>query len=87
MSIRVGYSPQTRSFAPAAISLAFGFGTFAYAKDQASLPPDGLLKEYPTPCSQFWQEEFFLRVVPSDSHASAPNNLNDPIIIDYPHLW
>ena len=32
-------------------SLAFGFGTFAYAKDQASLPLDGLLKENPTPCS------------------------------------
>jgi hypothetical protein len=28
-------------------SLAFGYGTFAYAKDQASLPLDGLLKEYP----------------------------------------
>jgi hypothetical protein len=27
------------------------FGTFAYAKDQASLPLDGLLKENPTPCS------------------------------------
>ena len=32
-------------------SLAFGFGTFAYAKDRASLPLDGLLKENPTPCS------------------------------------
>jgi len=31
-------------------SLAFGCGTFAYAKDQASLP-HGLLKENPTPCS------------------------------------
>jgi hypothetical protein len=30
-------------------SLAFGFGTFAYAKDQASLPHDGLLKENPPP--------------------------------------
>ena len=29
-------------------SLAFGCGTFAYAKDQASLPLDGLHKEYPT---------------------------------------
>jgi hypothetical protein len=32
-------------------SLAFDCDTFAYAKDQASLPLDGLLKEYPTPCS------------------------------------
>ena len=32
-------------------SLAFGFGTFAYAKDRASSPHDGLLKESPTPCS------------------------------------
>jgi hypothetical protein len=32
-------------------SLAFGCGTFAYAKDQASLPHDGLLKDYPTPYS------------------------------------
>jgi hypothetical protein len=31
-------------------SLAFGCGTFADAKDQASLPLDGLLKDYPTPC-------------------------------------
>jgi hypothetical protein len=30
-------------------SLAFGFGTFAYAKDQASLPHDGLLKDNPPP--------------------------------------
>jgi hypothetical protein len=29
-------------------SLAFGFGTFAYAKDQASLLLDGLLVESPT---------------------------------------
>ena len=28
-------------------SLAFGFGTFACAKDQASSPHDGLLKENP----------------------------------------
>ena len=27
------------------VSLAFGFGTFAYAKDQASLPLDGLHME------------------------------------------
>ena len=26
-------------------SLAFGFGTFAYAKDQASSPLDGLLRK------------------------------------------
>ena len=32
-------------------SLAFGCGTFAYAKDQASLPLDGLRKDYPTQCS------------------------------------
>lgn len=31
-------------------SLAFSFGTFAYTKDQASLPHDGLLKDYPIPC-------------------------------------
>ena len=31
-------------------SLAFSIGTFAYAKDQASLLLDGLLKDYPTPC-------------------------------------
>jgi hypothetical protein len=30
-------------------SLAFGFGTFAYAKDQASSPLDGFLKDNPTP--------------------------------------
>ena len=29
-------------------SLAFVFGTFAYAKDQASSPLDGLLQENPT---------------------------------------
>jgi hypothetical protein len=29
-------------------SLAFDLGTFAYAKDQASLPHNGLLKENPT---------------------------------------
>jgi hypothetical protein len=28
-------------------ALAFGCGTFAYAKDQASLPLDGLLKGIP----------------------------------------
>ncbi|OPY74363.1 MAG: hypothetical protein A4E63_00746 [Syntrophorhabdus sp. PtaU1.Bin050] len=33
-------------------SLALGFGTFAYAKDRASLPYDGLLKDNPTPCSE-----------------------------------
>jgi hypothetical protein len=32
-------------------SLALGFRTFAYAKKQASLPRDGLHKEYPTPRS------------------------------------
>jgi len=32
-------------------SLAFGFGTFAYAKDRGSSLHDGLLREYPTPCS------------------------------------
>jgi hypothetical protein len=32
-------------------SLAFGVGTFADAKDQASLPLDGLLREILTPCS------------------------------------
>jgi hypothetical protein len=29
------------------LSLAFGCGTFAYAKDRASLPRDGLLKKNP----------------------------------------
>jgi hypothetical protein len=33
-------------------SLAFGCGTFAHAKDQASLPLDGMLKENPTPFSR-----------------------------------
>ncbi len=32
-------------------SLVFSFGTFACAKDQASLLHNGSLKEYPTPCS------------------------------------
>jgi len=32
-------------------SLAFSFGTFAYAKDRASLLHDGMLEESPTPCS------------------------------------
>ena len=35
-------------------SLAFGFGTFTYAKDQASLPLDGLLEQNPIPCSNDW---------------------------------
>ena len=46
-----GFSSQTRSVAPATTSLAFDFGTFAHAKDRASLSLDGLLKESPTPCS------------------------------------
>jgi len=33
-------------------SLAFGVGTFAYAKDQASSPHDGLHEEKPTLTSQ-----------------------------------
>jgi len=50
MSISAGLSPQTRSFKLLRLhSLAFGFGTFAYAKDRASLPHDGLLQESPTP--------------------------------------
>gem|GEM_PF-3894636 len=32
-------------------SLAFVFGTFAYAKDRASSSLDGLLKEHPIPYS------------------------------------
>jgi hypothetical protein len=87
MSIGVGLSPQTHSFAPAApiarirlvdifLGLApvtrmggrplcrqsrqglplsptvwAGFGNSADAKDQASLPLDGLLMDYPTPWS------------------------------------
>jgi hypothetical protein len=38
-------------------SFAFGCGTFAYAKDQASLPLDGLLKDYPTPQSKTTQHQ------------------------------
>ena len=36
-------------------SLAFGFGTSAYAKDRASLPHDGLLKDNqpPLPINHF----------------------------------
>ena len=49
MSISVVAFPANTLFAFQRLqSLAFGCGTFAYAKDQASLPLDGLHKEYPT---------------------------------------
>jgi hypothetical protein len=35
-------------------SFAFSFKTFAHTKNQASLPLDGLLKDYPTLCSHIW---------------------------------
>lgn len=48
MSICVGPFPANTLFAlRRRPSLAFGYGTFAYAKDQASLPLDGLHKDYP----------------------------------------
>jgi hypothetical protein len=39
-------------------SLAFGFGTFAYAKDRASLPHDGLLKDNPPPAPAIYSGLF-----------------------------
>ena len=42
--LTVDFCSQTRSLRSSGLhSLAFVFGTFAYAKDQASLPHDGLL--------------------------------------------
>ena len=35
-------------------SLAFNFGTFVFAKDQASSFLDGLLVENPTQCSNYF---------------------------------
>ena len=81
MSAWVGHSPQTRSFAPAALlarvrlrtyswslrrplhepspwshpfspTVWADFWTFAFAKDQASLPSRRFAQENPTPCSQ-----------------------------------
>ncbi len=40
-------------------SLAFGFGTFAYAKDRASLPHDGLLKDNPPPSQAKYKRLFY----------------------------
>jgi len=46
MSIYVGLFPANALIALQRLhSLAFGFGTFAYAKDQASSPRDGLLRK------------------------------------------
>ncbi len=50
MSICVGPFPANTFISLQRLhSLAFVFGTFAYAKDRASSSHDGLLKEYPTP--------------------------------------
>jgi len=50
MSISAGLFPANTLIRSSGLhSLAFGFGTFAYAKDQASSSRDGLLKESPTP--------------------------------------
>jgi hypothetical protein len=50
MSIGVGLFPANTLISLQRLqSLAFGFGTFAYAKDRASSPHDGLLRESPTP--------------------------------------
>lgn len=38
-------------------SLAFGFRTFAHARDQASSPHDGLRKENPIPCPHIWFDQ------------------------------
>jgi hypothetical protein len=57
MFIGVGQFPANTLIALQRLhSLAFGCGTFAFAKGQASLLLDGLLKNYPTPYSHdlFW---------------------------------
>jgi|WetSurMetagenome_2_1015567.scaffolds.fasta_scaffold06977_6 hypothetical protein len=52
VSIGVGLFPANTLIALQRLqSLAFGCGTFAYAKDQASSPHNGLLKEKPIPRS------------------------------------
>jgi hypothetical protein len=52
MCIGVGLCPRKHTHSLQRLhSLAFGCETFAYAKDQASSPRDGLLKDYPTPYS------------------------------------
>jgi hypothetical protein len=53
MSIVSGHPPQTRSFRSSGLhSLAFRLRNFCLsAKDQASSPHDGLLRDIPTPCS------------------------------------
>ena len=47
--IRAYFLPPTPLILNPVLLLAFSFGTFAFAKDQASSLLDGLLKEYPKP--------------------------------------
>jgi hypothetical protein len=65
-------------------SLAFSFGTFAYAKDQASLLLDGLLKEYPAPCSD---ELFGFISIRNSETALLAQLYYDPKIKKFPCIF